>query len=178
MNNVFEQMQTSEGRAWLAMQYVLDELPLDRISAFEEAMLVDPSLCEAVVEASRLTSGILLACDQVPAALPASRYWRNRTTGVGVIAVSAAALLAAVTMLLVNSRYESDVIPGVDSETVDAFASLLPDDVAVDMAADSIDEDYTEDGVSDLVAPEWLLTAVDLDEETTNTPTQNEENVF
>ena len=95
-----------------------------------------------------------------------------------MIAVSAAALLAAVTMLLVNSRYESDVIPGVDSETVDAFASLLPDDVAVDMAADSTDEDYTEDGVSDLVAPEWLLTAVDLDEETTNTPTQNEENVF
>ena len=96
----------------------------------------------------------------------------------GLIAASAASLLTVLVVPLFTSRHNTIAVQVVDSETVDAFASLLPDEIAVEIASEPNEDEYTEDQLSDLVAPEWLLTAVDLDTEDKNVPAQNDGIVF
>ncbi len=183
MSGIAEQLTTAEGRDWLAMQFVLGELTELQAAEFDAALMSDPGLCDAVVNASRLMSGIALACESnaVVSHLAAA----DRLQNVGSqsrsllrsrfkLVVTAAAALG-VLATVVNSQLphaasllSSSVSATVaDVATADALVSLLADDSTVEMDADSEEFGFAEDSLSDLAAPEWLLTAVELEQDET-----------
>ena len=158
---------------WLAMQYVLGELSDEQTELFESAMAVDVALCEAVLSATQLTCGIALACESQPSTQPliASAtliatpvpYRRPAFARFGVFAAAAALVLAVLAMVTLQMRQSGDDVAAVDDATADALALLLNDGEASDMNNDLDELTGSDDSVSSLVAPEWLLTAVDLD---------------
>ncbi len=170
MNDFYEQLKTADGREWLSMQYVLQELSDDQMLAFEDAMLADESLAEFVIASTRMVSGIALAFESKPSVAPQHsetlKYsetlkptaWRSVTIAVG--AVLAGALLMTLRPV---DEHRSEVASVDEIEMADAFASLLPDEIPSLGQAESFDDVLSEDTVTSLVAPEWLLTAVDLD---------------
>ncbi len=157
------QLETSEGRDWLAMQYVLAELPDDQRTAFEDAMLDDVSLCEFVVGATRLTAGLTRAL--AAEAKGARPVVKRRAMSSQVSIFVAGIVLVAFLMVVVRSQFGSlnQSVTLDDSETADAFVNFLADDEASLSLADVADDTDSTDSLSDLVAPEWLLTAVELE---------------
>ena len=160
---------------WLAMQFVLGELTEEQSERFQLAMTGDVSLCEAVVEATRLTAGISLACglERVPSSpvvlttMPSSRVESvrpvySRAIVLGAMIVMAMSVLAVVT--LQNSLRSASSIAAADgTATAEALAMLLKND-GTNYANNDYDEwIVSDDSISSLVAPGWLLTAVDLD---------------
>ncbi len=164
-----------DGAQWLALQFVLGELTEEQSEQFQLAMMEDVSLCEAVVEATRLTAGISLACGSESVAsspvslatLPAStvepvRPAFSRTIVLGAIIAMAMTVLAVVT--LQNSPESALSVAADDATaTADALAMLLKNDTSTYANNDFDEWSVSEDSISSLVAPEWLLTAVDLD---------------
>ena len=158
---------------WSAMQYVLGELSGEQSELFEAAMADDVTLCEAVLAATQLTCGIALACKSQPSTqpviagvtmiaepVPCSRPAYARF---GVFAAASAMILAVLAMVTLQSGQNSGNFAVADDATADALALLLDDALANDMNPELEEWTVSDDSVSSLVAPEWLLTAVDLD---------------
>jgi len=179
MSGIAEQLTTVEGRDWLAMQFVLGELTELQAAEFDAALMGDPGLCDAVVNASRLMSGIALACesnavvshaaDRLQSVGPQSRGLRGRRLKLVVTAAAALGILATVVKSqlppaasLLSSSVQATF---ADVATADALVSLLPDDSMVVMDTESEEFGFAEDSLSDLAAPEWLLTAVELEQD-------------
>lgn len=166
MDTISEQLRTAEGREWLAMLFVLGELSEDQCSQFEAAMLEDVALCEVVVEASRISAGLVLALETKPElSRPVAIRQRSAISRFTVFAAGTA--LVVLLIAVVNSQFffpagHSVVVE--DADAADALVNLLSTDPPADVDAESDDEPMLDDSIADLVAPEWLLTAVDLDE--------------
>jgi hypothetical protein len=158
---------------WSTMRYVLGELPDDQTELFETAMADDLTLCEAVLAATQLTCGIALACTMRPSAQPviadvAMRaepvlFRRPAVARFGVFAAAVAMVLAVIAMSTLQPRQSGGELAVVDDATADALVLLLHDASANDMNTELEEWTVSDDSVSGLVAPEWLLTAVDLD---------------
>ena len=80
----------------------------------------------------------------------------------GVFAATAALVLAAMAMIAMNHSLRTNAVVSTDDATADALARLL-DDSSSDVDAEFDEWSNSDDSVSSLAAPEWLLTAVDLD---------------
>lgn len=157
---------------WSAMQYVLGELSDEQSELFETAMADDLTLCEAVLAATQLTCGIALACktpstrpviagvtgiaEPVPLSRPAFAHF-------GVFAAAAALVLAVLSMMTLQPRQGDGEVVIVDDATADVLVLLLQDASAIDIQTEPEEWTVSDDIDSSLVAPEWLLTAVDLD---------------
>lgn len=165
--------QDSDDVQWSAMQYVLGELSDEQTELFEAAMADDVTLCEAVLAATRLTCGIARACKSqasnqlmiagvtmIAEPVPCSRPAYARF---GVFAAASAMILAVLAMVTLQSGQNSGNFAVADDATADALALLLDDALANDMNPELEEWTVSDDSVSSLVAPEWLLTAVDLD---------------
>jgi len=187
MSEITEQLATTEGRDWLTMHFVLGELTEQQSAEFDAAMLNDSTLCDAVVHASRLMLGIALACESTPIfspvpvtpPVPVSSRSRGRRMGIEVIASAVMGVMAA----FVYSQFLplSSFVPVTSLESpadVDAFVSLLPDETTGDVGADDEDFAFLEDSLTDLTAPEWLLTAVELEQDQTDANTPVDSNVY
>ncbi len=158
---------------WSAMQYVLGELSDEQTALFESAMENDVALCEAVLAATQLTCGIALACESQPSAQPLiasvtliaapDSFRRPAFARFGVFAAAAALVLAVLAMVTFPTRQGPDDLAAVDDATADALAMLLNDAEASEMNTELDELSGSDDSVASLVAPEWLLTAVDLD---------------
>ncbi len=158
---------------WSAMQYVLGELSDEQTELFESAMEYDVTLCEAVLAATRLTCGIALACESQPSAQPLiasvtliaapDSFRRPAFARFGVFAAATALVLAVLAMVTLQTRQGAGDLAAVDDATADALAMLLNDAEASEMNTDLDELTGADDSVASLVAPEWLLTAVDLD---------------
>ncbi len=159
---------------WSAMQYVLGELSSEQAELFETAMADDVALCEAVIAATQLTCGIALACTIRPSTRPLIMVGamvaepvllrRPAFACFGVFTAAVALILAVIAMVSQQRPRPGEVdFAAVDDATADALVLLLDDASAIDMNAELEEWSVSDDSVSSLVAPEWLLTAVDLD---------------
>jgi hypothetical protein len=72
-------------------------------------------------------------------------------------------------MVTLQTRQGAGDLAAVDDATADALAMLLQDTEANDLNTDLDELTGGDDSVASLVAPEWLLTAVDLDAAATST---------
>jgi hypothetical protein len=82
---------------------------------------------------------------------------RHRRTIVGL---TCAALASVVVVLIANApRQAADLLSEAES-----FAQLADDEALVDAGDAVVDECELEDPLARLIAPEWLVTAVELDE--------------
>ncbi|MEZ6033299.1 MAG: hypothetical protein R3C17_09415 [Planctomycetaceae bacterium] len=161
---------------WLAMQYVLGDLTDEQTEQFELAMVEDVTLCESVLMATRLSAGIVQAYDsQLPfqsatRSVPkAESPPRPRFVRFSVFAATAA--LTMVVILLVTFGGSAQPIltaahddATADDATADALAMLLNNAPANEISSEFDELIEADDSISSLVAPAWLLTAVDLDE--------------
>jgi hypothetical protein len=178
------ELQTSETtgtvadeRVWRAAQYVLGELSDSDSEAFELAMLDDTELCELVLNATRLQAGIVAACREtstvmsqpvvklsVVDSVPAFVTVRSQ---VSRIAVSLAGLgLAGILLTFATGSGEqsSAELAVVNVETVDALADLISESETSELLAlQDVDTDV-DPALSEVATPEWLLTAIELED--------------
>lgn len=178
-------------RAWRATQYVLGELSEIDADAFELAMLDDAELCELVLNATRLQAGIAVACressaETAPAVVKLSVVdlalgfvaVRSRVSG---IAVSLAGLgLAGILLTFATGSGEQS--PGelavVNAETADALANLISESESSDLLAlQDVDTDV-DPALSEVATPEWLLTAIELEDSSGQPPSSEESDVY
>ena len=178
------ELQTSETtgtvadeRAWRAAQYVLGELSDSDAEAFELAMLDDAELCELVVNATRLQAGIVVACREASnetaapvvklSMVDSSPEFVAVRSQVSRIAVSLAGLgLAGILLIFANGSGErsSGELAVVNAETVDALANLISESETSELLAlQDVDTDV-DPALSEVATPEWLLTAIELED--------------
>ncbi len=161
---------------WLAMRYVLGELSDEQAESFEAAMAEDVALCEAVLQATQLNSAVALAFESQQSGWPAvvgvtsdESYLpviatnRSSFAGFGVFAATAAMVLAILAMVVLQNSPQAEQLASDDDATADMLAMLLDNSSTSDTSGEFDEFSSTDDSVSSLVAPEWLLTAVDLD---------------
>lgn len=160
---------------WLAMQYVSGDLTDEQAESFELAMVDDVSLCEAVLLATRLTSGIILACSGELSSRPErvavarsltptpTPHRRSRLALFGVFAATVAMVLVVIGMMTPQNGAAPGKVASADDAAAKMLATLLHNTSAGDMNVEFDELSVADDSVSSLVAPEWLLTAVDLD---------------
>ncbi len=149
---------------WQAFLYVSGELSADDAQAFEDQMLEDSLLCEAVVQASRLTSAVadsLRVSPPTVVATPNRRPIRNRReVFAACVAVCCCCCLVAV---LVTVQFAAT------PETQVSFSGPTEAEQLVDAWADSFSNDFsTEADHGDFVqqeldVPDWMMAAVSLD---------------
>lgn len=192
------EQQTSEttgtavdDRAWRAAQYVLGELSDSDAEAFELAMLDDADLCELVLNATRLQAGIAVACGEsstdsvqplvnlsVVDSTPAFVAVRSQ---VSRIAVSLAGLgLAGILLTFATGSGEqsSGELAVVNAETADALANLISESESSELLAlQDVDTDV-DPALSEVATPEWLLTAIELEDSSGQPQSSEESDVY
>ncbi len=161
---------------WMALRYVLGELSDEQAETFENAMAEDAALCEAVLQATLLSSAIVVVYKSQKSTGPvliditSDKSFRafvasDRSSFVrfGVITATAAMILVVLAMVMLQSSPQAKVLASDDDAAADMLAMLLDNSSASDFNGEFDEFGSTDDSVSSLVAPEWLLTAVDLD---------------
>jgi hypothetical protein len=151
---------TEESLDWLAMQYVLDELPESARTEFEKRLENDLAACEAVAGATRLRMGL----KQVLAdAEPAISNHRAKSTVRGVFGLTlAAAILVAVILPLLTRDQRVAKPDPVEHENVELVALWRTGMTDSDEASDELGDD-SPDLTTDGPLPSWLLAGVSLE---------------
>jgi hypothetical protein len=173
MNDVSRLLNSPDGRQWLAMQYVLAELPEVHRLEFELALEDNVALCEAVVEACRLSAGVALAFEAERMAIVPSGVssvmvakelpWTARF-GVLVACASLLAMLVLISRAPLSSPIHETLASADDAAAADVLAGFLQDHSQPPLEGEVDLETDNDESLSDLMIPEWLLTAIDLDE--------------
>ncbi|MEZ6130126.1 MAG: hypothetical protein R3C59_15685 [Planctomycetaceae bacterium] len=171
MNN--DQQILTDDSLWHAFRYVAAELSDAEAESFEQQLLNDAELCEAVIEVTRLTSAVAsgssllpvkpvtLVASTPPVALPSANGSPSRVgRTVAVVAALCCCVIFVTRTSSVSNPEPSDVI-AVDGHSFDSDAELL---VSVWAAGELHEDDMETDGTDllnhDLDVPEWLLTAL------------------
>lgn len=161
-----DQMTSADDRQWLAMRYVLDELSAGQAAEFETAMADDVSLCEAVSEAVQLCAGVVLACQADHSSEAAVRLVprRQQQSRFAVFAACSALAMILIVLFVTRPSEAPAVVAEGSASEADVLASLVSDELPSETSSDSEDDLMLDDSLADLVAPEWLLTAIELDD--------------
>ena len=167
------ELNTSEGRTWLAFQYVSGELSVDGVEAFELAMLADASLCEAVAEmtavccavgqVSAITGAVgnytaaskVATATQVSLAVAAPAEFKVCKSGTGMmlaslVTVVCCGILAVVVSSLPNNADRPELAvssledSGVENHSADLVAAELLVDVWANGAVVVVDHEFDE----------------------------------
>jgi len=175
-NNTDAVQPDADDAQWLAMRYVLGELSDEQAESFEAAMADDVALCEGVLQAILLNSAVALAFESQQSgrtalvgvtsdesSLPVVAINRSPFARFGVFAATAAMVLAVLAMVMLQNSPQAEVLSSDDDATADMLAMLLDNSSSSDLSGEFDEFSSADDSVSSLVAPEWLLTAVDLD---------------
>lgn len=181
----------AEERAWRAARYVLGELSESDAEAFELAMLDDAALCELVLNATRLQAGIVVACCEIAtetaqpmiklAMVDVTPSFSAVRSQVSRIAISLAGLgLAGILLIFTNGSRErsSGDLVVVNAETVDALANLISEsETSGLLALQDVDTDV-DPALSEVATPEWLLTAIELEDGSGQPQSSEESDVY
>lgn len=159
-----KQSKPDEDRLWRAFLYVSGELSNGESDEFERLMLEDDQLCEAVIEATQLTSAVagsrsvspqVVSMTDLPP-LTASKLRRGRWAGL-------VAICCCMFVVVVTSQFSTLSDPSVAvSETaeaeqlVDAWADSRSTEVLAEI-------DHSDFGPQDLEVPGWMMAAVSLE---------------
>lgn len=145
---------------WLAVRYVLGELPADAAAAFEDRLAEDQPAREAVARAARLVETLA----SVPQ--PADASVAIRRTSPRRIAAIAATVAAAVVFGVFLRRNADDAgprNPQFATKEVDPARLVVLWSLASEATAGDTDAEAFEDADPDaaLLPPDWLLAAVE-----------------
>jgi hypothetical protein len=162
MTQFSELMRTQEGRQWLASRYLLSELTLAEQHVFESALEHDPELCEILSETVRLHVGIqsafaARAMTQFVGPVSVQAQVRSRFSR---LSVSSALITVVGLMLAIRATGVGSVVP--DEATAAAYARLISEEGQLP-GAEMETGDLDLDVIQGLEAPEWLLSAVELE---------------
>jgi anti-sigma factor RsiW len=162
---------------WLAVQYVLGELPESEMTAFEERLASDSVACEAVAAAAQFTLTLQAAVTDSPVAVtcematsrvsPAGAAQSAKTAPRGSwlalagAATAAAGLLAA--MSLGPSGTRQDQLVRLDRSASDLVSLWRTGAAADETDADEPDVEGVETS-HDVAVPNWLFAAVSLEQ--------------
>src|SRR5262249_38082502 len=144
----------SNEQNWMALQYVLGEFSDADRDAFEQRLIDEPELCEAVAQASLLVSSTRAALE--PAVVPVAPQ-PQRGSWLAVAATSASvAALGLFAMQLPTAPRSAQRDPAA-AELVSLWESGGDDGDLDDADADSAD------AAGDVSVPGWMLAAVSLE---------------
>ncbi len=171
MSDFTNRLAMADEREWLATQYVLGELSAVEAEMFEVAMLDDADLCQLVAETSLLISGVHAASRKVRGSSPVvtidadSKRSKNRTTWPVKSALAAALLFAASVALRSSNDSSESRLASADFDVLTSTEMSADADVVeseLDVVSDETDPNCR---LCSLDAPEWLMTAVELEQE-------------
>jgi len=156
MNDGEERIMSSadDDLNWLAMQYVLGELPEIERASFESRLIGDLRACEAVAVASRLVTGIqsAFAADLTSSPCVQASDSPRRSAWYVVAAASAAAIA------FVGTAFWFSFAEDQSSQTADVVARWRAAADDSNIEADEPEDDLLE--VSNLEIPDWLIAGV------------------
>jgi hypothetical protein len=173
MNNFEDNINTPDGREWLAMQFVLGDLPSHDAEQFQTALADDLELCKLVAQSAQLIVGLaairtttrVVASSPVVSPVASASLVSSSRRMWSVKATLVMALVLAAFFSLKSSQPElsGSSIVELDSLSHGEMKDLgLADvDVASDETLVSTD---SESRLNVLDAPEWLVTAVELEQ--------------
>ena len=168
MNN--DSRNITDEQFWRAFEYVADEMTAEDVTVFEQELFENVSLCEAVAQATRLTTAIASQSRQTR--VPLSRYesvppeWQRKNRIVAAVTAVCCCLLLAL-MVSRNSGLLT-LSPGLalsestlaaDSSEAELLVSVWADGFAADH---DLETEVSEPDDSGLEVPDWLLTAVSM----------------
>jgi hypothetical protein len=154
-------------------------------------MLDDAELCELVLNATRLQAGIAVACretstdsvrpvvkllvaDSTPGFV-AVRSQMSRIT-VSLAGLGLAGIL--LTFATGSGERSSGELAVVNAETVDALADLISESETAELLAlQDVDTDV-DPALSEVATPEWLLTAIELEDGSGQPQSSEESDVY
>lgn len=153
---------------WLAVQYVLGELPQDEAARFEERLAVDQDVREVLIEAVRLVEAMANVPAPSAATAPAARSRSKRLRYfAGAIASAAAVCVLGIAVFRIGGHEPQKVGQTNSSgEEVDpARLVVLWTESASSFGQGSDTEPTDEAGPpespSSLLPPDWMLAAVE-----------------
>lgn len=155
----------SEDEQWLAFRYVAGELSDAETEAFELQMLDDQRLCDAIVDATLLTTAIAAERTAVGVKVLPVAATVSPSTGGRRAVVAIVTTCCCMAVVVLASQYA-----GLPQNT-NAFAAVVRSEaeILVDAWAEGFDEDTLVEplpadiGEADLEIPGWLMAAVSLD---------------
>ncbi len=159
--------QFSDEQLWQAFQYVGAELSTAEAEALEQQMLRDVSLCEAVAEATMLTSSVAASGRPRHTIVPTSVSSSQNAGPAGrnqVVALMAA-LCGCLALVVVSSGFPDvpNGLAGVVAQADSIDAEFLVAAWADNFAAQTDEEsEYDEFVQQELAVPDWMLAAVTL----------------
>ena len=156
-----ESSKASEEQLWQAFQFVSGELSVDETKRFEERLESDPFLCDAVVEATLLTSSVLHCQPEESATQVIHSHSRGRAHNfsrsiAAVVALACCLILAVVLSNMPEAETETVQADVIDAEVLvttwaDSFAADIEDIPEIDEQTDQ-----------DLDVPDWMLAGLTL----------------
>jgi len=151
--------QTFHDDAWLAVQYVLGELPADSCAEFEARLADDPVLCQHVADAARLVATTSASfATRVPTLVAKPVPVQSRRHLAAFIAVAATALCLVLAVLPRDEHRSRD--QGAAAKLVSLWRTntdpFLTGTDDLDLADDHAE--WSSDQV-----PSWMIAAVSLD---------------
>ena len=158
-------IQFQDEQLWQAFRYVAGELSVADSEAFEQQMLQDSALCEAVAEATILLSTVAASGrkSHIMPPLSATRSQQSRAAGrYRTVAVTAAACCCLALVLLLSRLSDTSTkAGGVIAQADPTDAELLVAAWAEDFALQTAQESEYDDSVQqELAVPDWMLAAV------------------
>ncbi|MDG1894727.1 MAG: hypothetical protein P8J37_07455 [Fuerstiella sp.] len=157
-----QKIQFSEQQLWQAFRYVGAELSVADAEAFEQQMLQDAALCEAVADVILLLSSVAVSGRPrhvgASAALSRKSQFGGRSRTVAVTATVCCCLALVLMLPQLPGTSETTV---VQTETADAELLLAAWAENISIQTDE-DSEYDESVQHELAVPDWMLAAVTL----------------
>jgi hypothetical protein len=158
---------------WLAFRYVAGELASDKLGDFERRLADDQAACDAVSRAVELTCAIRAAeATTVAPVFPAGRRRHEQSVRLAACAAACALVLIACLGFLLPSESGpaglSDASHGVDTAELavvwsEAKSELADQDSPTWASWEPVDSGVptvTTEDPTELVAPDWMLSAL------------------
>ena len=151
----------SEDELWLAFQYVAGELSTVEAEVFEQQLRDCVSLCEAVVEATLLTSAV--AGSQQYEARPAVATAVSRQTNRGHSGIAAlVAVCCCIFAVFIATQFsDTAAVVAVESTEAERLVDAWADTFSTDNHQEVYNTDFQQ---QELDVPDWLMAAVSLAE--------------
>lgn len=179
-----KRLTASDTAAWDVFLFALQELPEDRCEDFEKQLFANPEISQQLADAARLLEAIH-DCHQiqsqspvssptlVTSAPPATQYrprpnQKLRPASVFSAALSLAAIVSAASLFQLHARSHHESL----HDAVAVTTLLQSSSADTEFLADT--DLWLDQHTSSLETPSWLLTAIDLEEQTTPDDDQDE----
>lgn len=165
MNQKISTSESRDERLMKAFRYVANEMSADESDSFELAMLEDQALCDAVVQATTLTTALATSAGRpqtttVRPAVVASKAADVRSSNRSMAAIATGIAVCCCLGLLVSisqPQPDSEIAIYTEQEDAELLVGVWTDEAMADSVIEVEDSEIVAD---ELDVPDWLLAAV------------------